>query len=101
MGSRRDRRADGAGGAAVSGHTPGPWNVMPSQRGSLLHVETDMSAPAAGVPICSVSTGMPNALLIAAAPQLLDLLQREPAEGHTKRWQDERRAAIAAATVGS
>lgn len=53
--------------------TPGPWNVMPSKRSSLLHIETDLTCHAgAGIPICSVpGNHMANALLIAAAPDLL------------------------------
>ena len=55
-------------------HTPGPWNVMPSKRSGLLHVETDATAPEAGVAICSL-VGAGNARLIAAAPELLKALE--------------------------
>lgn len=51
-------------------HTPGPWNVMEGR--TLLHVETDASAPVAGIAICSVPVKYSaNADLIAAAPDML------------------------------
>ena len=39
---------------------------------TLLHIETDISAPVAGLPICSIPVkAEANASLIAAAPDLL------------------------------
>jgi hypothetical protein len=38
-----------------------------------------------------------DAKLIAAAPEMADLLRREPTEGHTYKWQQERRAVLAKA----
>ena len=35
-----------------------------------------------------------DTLLIAAAPEMADLLRREPSEGHTYKWQQERRAVL-------
>lgn len=88
----------------MSGHTPGPWEVRSydkdHQRG--LH---GIFRVGSQLPIVEAVWGRnihesdANARLIAAAPELLDLLQREPAEGHTKRWQDARKAAIAKATA--
>lgn len=46
---------------------------MPSKRSGLLHVETDATAPEAGVAICSL-VGKANARLIAAAPAMLAAL---------------------------
>jgi hypothetical protein len=57
-------------GVPPATHTPGPWNVMMAR--TLNHVETDASAPVAGVAICSLpKKQIADALLIAAAPDLL------------------------------
>lgn len=56
-------------------HTPGPWDIMEGR--TLLHIETAHNAPVAGLAICSVSrAGQANARLIAAAPDLLEALER-------------------------
>jgi hypothetical protein len=40
-----------------------------------------------------------DARLIATAPEMAELLRREPSEGHTYKWQQERKAALAKAGV--
>ena len=70
-------------------HTPGPWNVMPSKKSGLLHIETDLTSPVAGVPICSVSGNAANARLIAQAPILYALVRAHllayPDDAYTAR----------------
>lgn len=58
-------------------HTPGPWDIMEGK--TLLHIETANTGDGkpCGVPICSVPKKcVGNAALIAAAPDLLTLVQR-------------------------
>lgn len=57
-------------------HTPGPWTVMEGK--TLLHVETANlnDGKPCGMPVCSIpKKRYEDARLIAAAPELLDLLK--------------------------
>lgn len=76
-------------------HTPGPWNV-----GSARLVWVD------GTDIAQVirtngdqATAMANARLIAAAPDLLAVVQHAYTHGITNEWSKLARAAIAKATA--
>lgn len=59
-------------------HTPEPWTVMCDEQGYLVMATTEMRKQ---LPICEVSRGCfslsaeANARLIAAAPDLLDMLK--------------------------
>lgn len=67
----------------MSGHTPGPWAVELPEPGMLCRQDTYVRANQWGsVALCSIDFSLPNcveqqkanALLIAAAPELLDAL---------------------------
>ncbi len=93
-----------------SKHTPGPWTVLPEEmgksylrvRGTVLglrykiadvrHISYD-NAPAS-----EAQTTHANARLIAAAPELLEALQRLDKNGHTQATWEFALRAIAKAT---
>lgn len=61
--------------------TPGPWGVLPSNNGTLAHVETQEGTTAEqgqGFTVCSIpKKRIHDANLIAAAPELLRRLVEE------------------------
>lgn len=84
-------------------HTPGPWEKI----GGTLVGRNGKDVVAAGLGLGLGSDGgdgvrTANARLIAAAPELLELLQSFPSfmagEGAADEWNAKRRAAIAKAT---
>lgn len=50
--SAGDTLAPPAAGQAA--HTPTPWQIMPSQRSNLLHVEASPDTGRGGEPVCSI-----------------------------------------------
>ena len=91
----------------MSKHTPGPWVVSPIQLNQICTADARMEV-ARAIVYSNAHETIANARLIAAAPELLEMLQTMPhpeyRTGITNltdewyEWDAKRRAAIAKAT---
>jgi hypothetical protein len=90
-------------------HTPAPWSINDWPQAN-----ADIAIGAVGTPLIarvllrdvSINEQQANAAMIAAAPDLLDALQKIVATEHERHgyhpvWTDQARAAIAKATGGT
>jgi hypothetical protein len=98
----------------VSAHTPGPWAVFHDHpdpdtaacRGSIRPADNSLpkcyASEIAGVYLCELPEQAANALLIAAAPEmlavLLELVDLEGPQPGNSAWAQKARAAITKAT---
>ena len=81
----------------MSEHTPGPWSVYPCDQGGGILRRGDRQHPQSHLQIVP----MEDARLIAAAPELLALIQRVPAECiMSPAIEEDIRAVLRAATGG-
>ena len=82
-------------------HTPGPWNLYPNSASDWV-VRKMFTDGQESHEIARCKSGVDNARLIAAAPDLLDALEtivstERDRHGYHPAWTDQARAAIAKA----